>query len=410
VTTAADLAVSAPRRDAAEELSTRILNGPAALDEHLAAWRTLAATTTGFVVFQTVDFITGWTHTFVRGHAHHDLRIILVYQGNVLAALIPVQVQTRGLVTIARLAGAPVGQYDDVLFHPAVNPARVVGAACEALRRECKVDIVLLTRVRSDSALYAACRRSVAVGAPEEAPYADLGKGGAGAFMATLKNRVRRQLAKRQRQLAELGSLEFAQAASPDEAGNWMAEALALKREWLRRTGRLSRAFVDPRTVEFLVASARAGAGQSDQPTRSGGSRLIVSRLSIGGRTAALEAGFVCRDTYHLYLGAFAPEFAKYSAGNALTEAVVRACADSGIRRYDMLAPDSRSKREWANGSVAVADLALPLSNLGRLYLLIVHQALLPTARRMFYFLPVPLRSLIAGSVLALPRGTPGAK
>ncbi len=127
----------------------------------------------------------------------------------------------------------------------------------------------------------------------------------------------------------------------------------------------------------------------------------MVSRLAVNGKTAALEAGFVCHDTYHFYLGAFAPEFAKFGPGNVLTELIIHACADGGIRRYDMLAPDSRAKREWATGSVSVADMALPLTPIGRLDAAIVHQRLRPTARHMFYMLPERVRAVIADRVLA---------
>ncbi|MEX0853350.1 MAG: GNAT family N-acetyltransferase [Bauldia sp.] len=400
VAAAADVAVGAAGLDSARGLSARVLTDADAIDAHLAAWRGLAEAARGFVVFQTADFVASWSRVFLAEKA--NLKVVLVYRDNTLAGLIPVEIRRRGMVTTARLAGAPVGQYDDVLIAPTADPASVVAAACEALRKEHGVDVVLLTRVRSDSALAAAESRSVAIGAPEQAPYADLGEDGAEAFMATLKKRVRRQLAKRQRQLAELGPCAFAQAADPDEAADWMRQALELKRDWLRRSGKLSRAFIDRRTAEFLIEAARAGARPREAAAPADGSRLILSRLTVGGRTAALEVGFVCRDTYHLYLGAFAPEFARFGPGNALTEAVVQACVEVGIRRYDMLAPDSRNKREWATDSVSVVDLALPLSGLGRLYVLIVHQALLPTARRLFYLLPVRLRSLIAARTLAL--------
>ncbi len=237
---------------------------------------------------------------------------------------------------------------------------------------------------------------------PEEAPYAELGDGGADAYMTSLKGRVRRQQSKRKRQLAEIGACEYAQAASPEEAAAWMHEALALKREWLRQSGRLSQAFMDDKTADLLVAAARQGAGGPIAPVEPGHSRVVMSRLTVGGKTAAFEVGFLCGGAYHFYLGTFVPEFAQYGAGNVLTESVIRACAEGGMRRYDMLAPDSRNKREWATGSVTVKDMVLPLSTAGRLYAFLVHRTLRPAMRRAFYALPENLRTRIAGRLLAI--------
>ena len=95
---------------------------------------------------------------------------------------------------------------------------------------------------------------------------------------------------------------------------------------------------------------------------------MVVSRLTLDGRTAAIEMGFRHRDTYHLYLGAFAPEFAQLGPGNVLTERMLGWCAENGIMRYDMLAPRSRNKAEWQSGEVGVVDFALPMTWRGRLY------------------------------------------
>jgi CelD/BcsL family acetyltransferase involved in cellulose biosynthesis len=394
--------LTAAKLESANGYSCRVLAGAGALDQCGDAVRRLAGQAPGAIVFQTESFLRVWARAYVGRGDGDDLTTVMVYRGETLAGIVPVEITSRGLVTTARLAGAPVGQYDDVLIDPAADPADVVEAALAALRRDRGVDLLLLTRVRSDGALARGCRRFVELGPPEEAPYADLGEAGADAFMASLKGRVRRQQSKRKRQLAELGMCEYAQAAGPEEAAQWMREALALKREWLRRSGRLSQAFMDRQTADHLIAAAREGAGGPIAPVEPGRSRLVMSRLTVAGRTAALEVGFLCRDAYHFYLGTFAPEFAPYGAGNVLTENVVRACAEGGMRRYDMLAPDSRNKREWANGSVAVKDMVLPLSAPGRLYALVVHRTLRPALRRAFYALPENLRARIAGRLLAV--------
>jgi CelD/BcsL family acetyltransferase involved in cellulose biosynthesis len=147
-------------------------------------------------------------------------------------------------------------------------------------------------------------------------------------------------------------------------------------------------------TAECLGGLARALTNAHASP------RMIVSRLFLDGRTAAIEMGFHHGSAYHLYLGAFVPEFAKLGPGNVLTEKVLEWCVANGIERYDMMAPRSRNKSEWQSGEVAVLDFALPLTARGRLYEAGVLKGLAPAARQAFYALPASLRSGLAGLAL----------
>jgi CelD/BcsL family acetyltransferase involved in cellulose biosynthesis len=130
--------------------------------------------------------------------------------------------------------------------------------------------------------------------------------------------------------------------------------------------------------------------------------RMVVSKLTLDGRTAAIEAGFCHHGAYHLYLGAFAPEFAKLGPGNVLTEKVLEWCIANGIKRYDMLAPRSRNKREWQSNEVAIVDFALPATLRGRLYAALVMKRLAPALRDAFYALPPRARSFIASMTLRM--------
>ena len=121
---------------------------------------------------------------------------------------------------------------------------------------------------------------------------------------------------------------------------------------------------------------ARARAPQCRGVTANGGRTSSRSP----GSTAAIEAGFAHRDTFHLYLRAFAPEFSNLGPGNVLTEHMIGWCVDNGMKRYDMLAPRSRNKAEWQSGEVGVVDFALPMTWLGRLYAATVPTHIAPDA------------------------------
>ncbi len=202
----------------------------------------------------------------------------------------------------------------------------------QTLADSVRPDLISLERVRADSALRAALRNTQPLFWSEGAPYADLSHGMAG-LNANRKALVVRKQKKRLRAFARKGQAGFQLASDPVEAEAWLTEALALKRDWLRQTGRISRAFMHPGTGHCLVELAGRLVKAHAAP------RMMVSKLTLNGRTAAIEAGFCHHGTYYLYLGAFAPEFAKLGPGNVLTEKMLEWCVANGVTRYDMLAP-----------------------------------------------------------------------
>jgi CelD/BcsL family acetyltransferase involved in cellulose biosynthesis len=129
---------------------------------------------------------------------------------------------------------------------------------------------------------------------------------------------------------------------------------------------------------------------------------MPVARLEVGGQTAALSAGLASARSYHLYIGAFHPDFARFGAGNILTENVIAWCCDHGLSCYDMLAPQARSKSDWQTGEVPVYDFAIPLTARGRLYAGLIERRLKPGLRAAFYALPQPIRSAVAARALKL--------
>ena len=371
-------------------LNVEIVRGLRELAGHLWEWRDLASAARGVTVFQTPEFVRAWQIAFAEPEGSESITILVRDQG-LLVALAPIRVARWGTLRIARLAGFPIGQYDEVLVRPTHNAATMLQEIGRALREVCGIDIVMFQNVRDDSVLADACRKGGhATGTLKYAPAVDLGDQAAEIYSNGLKKRVRKHLAKCRRELEARGEIEFVIAEDGRKASEWLDEALHLKRQWLCRTGRISRAFMDLRTRDLLMQMAQ------DLCHAPGPLRTMVSRLSIDGRTAAIEFGFTHRHTYHCYLGAFAPELARYSPGNLLTGEMLRALHAMGITRYDMMAPDARYKREWANGAVPVHDFALALSAQGTIFLRVVLQGLQPAARRAFYFLPARLRAYLA--------------
>jgi CelD/BcsL family acetyltransferase involved in cellulose biosynthesis len=369
-----------------------VLKGAAAFKTLAAEWNKLAGRQNSATVFQSPHMLQTWARHFADGR--DDALLTVVIRRSRRPVLIwPIFVERSGVVRIARTAGAPIGQYDEILLDPDCKAEELFPAALDALKRIVRPDLVFLERVRADGALRRALSGVEPFGETEGAPYSDLSEGSAG-LMGKLKTRVLRQQRKRVRKMEEAGHVEFEIAERPEQAEQWLKEAMALKYEWLRSTGRISRAFVQSGTLACLADLARTCCAQDANP------RTLVSRLALDGKTAAIEMGFTDRGVYHIYLGAFAPDVAKLGPGNVLTEKILEWCSEQGITRYDMMAPRSRNKLEWQSGEVEVNDFVLPTTTVGRLYMTLVLRRLMPMLRNFFYALPESLRSRLAGVAL----------
>lgn len=379
---------SAPRR----ALSAELLHGAAAFKTLADDWRRLTATNRKAAFFQTHEFLAAWAEHFRRGE---KLVTVVVRRDGAPVLIWPLTEERRALLRVVRGAGSPVSQYDDILIDPEVDPEAAMAAALDALTRALRPDLVLLERVREDGALRDALRNATPLCAGEAAPYADLSQGAA-AVLAAQKPIVVKKQRKRVRRFQKEGDVVFAVATGYSQARDWLTEALTLKREWLRSTGKVSRAFVCSATEACLTDLAQR------LRTADPSTRMLVSKLMLDGRPAAFEAGFLHRDTYYIYLRAFAPELAVFGPGNILTEHTLEWCAANGITRYDMMAPRSRNKREWQTGEVAVFDYALATTMSGQLYAELVLKRLVPFIRDAFYALPDRVRSAIAEVTLKL--------
>lgn len=385
---------SAKRTASRHVLAAEVHFGEDAYETLRSDWRRLAALQAGTILFQTPDLLSAWARHFPSTRKR-TLATIIVRHEDRIVLIWPLCIRRHGLFRVAAGAGAPIAQYDEVLIDPDYDGEPAVTAAIDVLKDHVRPDLVSLERVRADSALRAALHAAPPLFWTDGAPYTDLSEGMAGA-RAARKPRAARRQKKRIRRFGRQGHVGFHVSTHGEEAAAWLAEALALKHDWLRRTGRVSRAFMKPATVACLVGLART-LGRADSTPR-----LVVTKLLLNGKTAAIEAGFCHRDTYHLYLRAYDPGCARFGPGNVLAERVLEWCVKSGFSRYDMLPPRSRFKREWQSNEVATVDFALPITLRGRLYAALVLKRLAPAMRDAFYALPPRARGVIAGITLRM--------
>jgi CelD/BcsL family acetyltransferase involved in cellulose biosynthesis len=349
-------------------------------------WQRIADLQGGAILFQTHELLSAWTRHFPSKR----LVTIVVRDRGRPVLIWPLTIERQFLVRVACGAGAPIGQYGEVLLDPDTDGIAAFEAALEVLKASVRPDLVVIERVRADSALRAVLHDAAPVCWAEAAPFTDLSQGADSAIEALKPSAMRKQR-KRVRRFQKQGRVRFGLATDPGEAEAWLNDALDLKRAWLKATGRVSRAFVRAESGECLAELARTLWRDGRQP------RMIVARLSLDGKAAAYEAGFRHGDVFYVYLRAFAPELAVLGPGNVLTEHMLRWCAENGVGRYDMMAPRSRNKSEWQSSEVAVLDFALPMTPGGSLFMHAGIKRLGPALRAAFYALPTPLRSMLAG-------------
>lgn len=378
----------------ANPLAAEVLHGAEGFEKLLPEWHYLAEQQISPILFQTPSLLSIWAGHFARRRPADFMTVVVRHAGRPIL-IWPLFIERHGFLRIACSAGAPISQYDEILADPDACVRTAMGTALDILAKTIGPDLVMFERVRADSQLRSALREAKPLGCDEGAPYLDL-SGGLEAALKSRKSYAAKQQKKRMKRFAKEGESAVTIASDPAEAEAWLSEALTLKRNWLKSSGFVSRAFVKAATGSCLRELARTLTEPAASP------RMVVAKLTLDGKTAAIEAGFVHRGTFHLYLRAFVPEFSNLGPGNVLTEHMIGWCVENGVKRYDMMAPRSRNKAEWQSDEIGVADFVLPMTWLGKLYAATVPTHIGPMLRDAFYALPLRLRSAVAGLTLKM--------
>ncbi len=308
------------------------------------AWRALERGSGGSV-FQSYTWCRTWDAAARRAGCRITPRILTVHRAGRLVLLWPLVIQRLGPLRVLRSFGEPATQYADALIAPEAERAALLDTAWQAVRAMRDVDAVLLRGVREDAAiapLVVPRGRFATRGA--EAPFCDFRN----AEVRRRSGRTRNALQRNLRNLAAAGPVAFEVVTGTEAQIRVMAEALRLKQAWLRRTGRVSAGYAHPANAAFLQGLAACP-------------NALVLRLTVGGETAAVEAGLVHGGVYASLVQAYEARYAAQGPGRLLFRHMVENAAGLGIDRLDFLAPASRHKSEWATGAVPVRDYALPL-------------------------------------------------
>ena len=344
----------------------------------------------GAQVFQTFNWNWHWCSHFLAASAGErtvSLAIVTGRRNGRLVMVWPlVSERVAGLTQLAWM-GDPVSQYGDALFEPESVP--FLADAWSFIARALKPDLVRLRKVRDDAAIAPFLSDLNAFAAERlEAPYLDLSSAPDFAtFERRYSPRSRRNRRRLGRRLQALGPAAFERCHEGARARELAAEAIELKREWLKGRGIVSPALAAPRFSSFFADVAQG----SIRPTG-----CEVTALTCNGEAAAIEITLRCLDRIVMHVIVFNLKYEKAGAGVLLLEETIAQSFGGNARTFDLLSPADGYKVAWADAAMGVTDWVIPLSAKGwvfaRLYLGLARPALKAALGAM----PTSLRRLVA--------------
>lgn len=323
------------------------------VDALAAEWTALENATPEATGFQSFAWCRTWLA--VAGDRARA-RVLCVRDEGRLVMLLPLQVERRFGVVIARWIGEPMTQYGDALALPGEKRPQWIAAAQAKMARWGDVDLFALTRLRAGGVM----SDGTVAGEPFSAPYVDL---------RASKPKRHKSIERRVKRLEAHGAILLEEAESPAKRESVTRHALALKRAWLGGKGAYSAGLSNPVSEDFLAALAREAF-------------LRANILRVGGEIGAIDLGFVGGGAYRSLLGCYDDRFAEGSPGQALTGRLIARCAEEGLSAYDMLLPADAYKSAWATGETQIEARFLPTSLKGRAAAFVFAE-LRPLAKRM---------------------------
>ncbi|MCF3638596.1 GNAT family N-acetyltransferase [Rhizobium sp. TRM95111] len=372
-------------------LGRRVIGDLAGVDAIAADWRALEVRSAGTLgYFQSFGWCRAWLAAFAPPGSGIVPSIETFWASGRLVAVLPL-VRRSGAGGLVRLEslGTPHGQYMTMLVEPAF-----CDRAGEALLRPLlerfagTVDVAIFSAVPEGSPLATLLAGAERLGgAKNESSILDLTVfETAAAYAASLSKTQRRNRNRRRNQLAREGELAFSVVWPGDEDFVPLVHrCVAMKRRWLKETGRVSLGFAY-RDFEGFLASLEGDARRME------GACLFA--LTAGGRLVAAEIGFLQKGHYYAYIGAFDWDLRQVSPGKTQMDMTVCWLIDRGVERYDLLGNPADYKESWSDRTVRLETFALPLTWKGRLYARFWIPRLRPALKRLFERLPEGLRRL----------------
>jgi len=317
-------------------------------------------------VYQTPSFLLPWLAT--RGIAAGIEPLFIVQRdGNGRAlAMLALGLKRFGWFRTAVFLGAKDSNFNFGLFRPGYVPN---GTAIAALLREAGrmkgahcPDLLLLynqplTWNGWKNPLSALPRQW----SPSFAYQAKVDDDAESFFKAHISKDTRKKLRRKERRLAQFGTLQHLTDA--DGNGTKLKIMEAFFRQKLARFG------VQNIEAGFGSAAMRRFVEIATQPlNENGGERLELHALSCGDRIVAVYGGATHRGHFSAYFNSFDadPEIAKSSPGDLLLLKLIEAKSAADVTSFDLGIGEARYKNRVCDETIPLFDCFVPLTLKGR--------------------------------------------
>jgi|GEM_PF-1115087 len=288
------------------------------------------------------------------------LRILTVYQGDVLTAVLPLYLRRQphnalAPIRLCLLGTAEeefeetCGEYLDILHAPGMGPSacQVLGQRLQRTRPDW--DVIDFSHVAADATLVRqtlVSSGSWQLQAERPSFVADLG-GGFDTYLGELSTRVRSFVRKVLRQYEASGA-RFECAGSPQEITEYFSQLVDLHQARWQAVGKPG-AFAAPRFKEFhyRLCQQMIPLGQA-----------VLARLSIDDRPLSLLLAYIANGAAHYYVsGSRRDSGGIKSPGIAMNLLLKRHLASMGIQIFDYQPGSHTYKADYATRVRAMARL-----------------------------------------------------
>jgi CelD/BcsL family acetyltransferase involved in cellulose biosynthesis len=239
---AGELGRSRPEAHLPEGAHMTLITTPPGLVALEAGWRALeAAHARPHNVFQTYDWVAGWSQAYAGPGAENSMAIVAGLRDGKLAFVLPLMQVQIGPLAVLRWLTEPLAQYGDVLIDRPEDLDGWMNASLAFIRREVECDTIWLRHVRDDATVAPWVAGNFCdAQLTQKAPWLDLS---AFADEAAYDQRYDSQQRKRRKKIrktleADIGPVAFKVLDHGAERKAAVALALAEKNKWIEERGR----------------------------------------------------------------------------------------------------------------------------------------------------------------------------
>ena len=325
------------------------------IDAVAADWDALFAAAPASA-YQSRAFCAAWMATLGESRGALPCPVLVHGADGAALALLPLATIRLGPLRTLGFMGGRECNFNLPLLRPGYMPdeARARAMLVEAGRRAGAHLVVLRNMPRQ---LDAAVNPFVLQGALPSASsaYGAALPADAAALEQRLSKDARKKLRRKRALLGEIGEVAAERAQTPQRAQEIVRALTEQKRARMREQG-IASEFDDAAMDAFLLRLAGEGA-------------LEAHALTVCGRIVAAYAGLTHRGRFSALVNSFDAEerIARCSPGDLLLQAMLADLVGRGVGRFDLGVGEARYKTAVCDETIALFDVVLPVSIIGRL-------------------------------------------